>query len=121
MNRLSIWSTILLLDLLLDYKRPDGPLTYLNAVTLFQLNFKRASRCPTGKWKFMILWASLIPHTLYGLFQQLSVFFQPSLCLFHGRGLGADDVPESGSVVGLDEVGQLMNNGVVNDKHGRFH
>ena len=53
-------------------------------------------------------------------FQQLSVFFQPDFCFFHGRGLGANDIPEPGSVISLDEVGQFMNYGVVNDKHGRF-
>ena len=55
---------------------------------------------------------------LYGPFQQLPVLFQPGFCLFHGGGLGADDIPESGGVVDLDEVGQFMNDGVVNDKPG---
>lgn len=60
------------------------------------------------------------PALSYHLFQQLAVFFQPDLRFFHGRGLGANDIPESGGVVRLDEVGQLMDDGIVDDIHGRF-
>ena len=54
----------------------------------------------------------------YRLLQQLPVFFEPGLCLFHIWRLGSYDVPESRRMVALHEVGQFVNNDVVNDEHG---
>ena len=55
------------------------------------------------------------------LLQQLSVLLQPGFGLFHGRRLSANDVPESGGMVGLDEVGQFVDDNIINHQHGGFN
>lgn len=57
---------------------------------------------------------------LYGLFQQLSVLLEPGLGLVHGSGLGPDNVPKPGRVVRFYQMGQFVDNHIVDNKHGRF-
>ena len=48
------------------------------------------------------------------------MLLQPCLRRITRRCSSTDDVPEPGRVVGLDEVGEFVNDGVVDDRHRRF-
>ncbi len=46
--------------------------------------------------------------------------FEPGFGFFHTGGAGADDVPEAGGVVALQQVGEFVDDDVVNDVRGRL-
>ena len=45
------------------------------------------------------------------------MLLQPSLGLFHRGSICADNAPEAGRVIGLDEVSEFMHDDVVYDEH----
>ena len=54
-------------------------------------------------------------------FQNLPELLQPSLRLVHCGSMCPDDIPETGRMVGLDEMSEFMHNDVVDDEHWRFY
>src|SRR5207249_255895 len=60
---------------------------------------------------------SMPPSTSKLFLENLAVLLQPCFCFLHRGDLGPDDIPKPRCVIAFDEVGEFVNDHVIDHKH----